>query len=290
MRTPRSPATADIGSSRLLAWTQPDEPDGIYSQVPYQTIQQQYNTWKSVDPSRKVLINFVGATCSGLGGMFCQYDTRTNESGVTWYRKYAAGADWLSADTYPVNNGGSLTDIRNEVKALKQIDSNKPSFVYIESGDYNTSDSHPGPSADQFRGEVWSAIINGVRGIFYFTARVTPSFQFDVTSPAVATEMTKQHATITQLSQVLQGTINPSSIGATVPSPLEVGWRNAPSGKYFMVLNLSASTLSGQVTSLTGTGLASSATVYGENRNVSISGGKITDNFGPYAVHIYQVQ
>ena len=34
---------------------------------------------------------------------------------------------------------------------------------------------------------------------------------------------------------------------------------------------------------------AASATVYGENRTVPISGNTITDSFGPYAVHIYRV-
>ena len=32
------------------------------------------------------------------------------------------------------------------------------------------------------------------------------------------------------------------------------------------------------------------ATVYGESRSVSLSGGSFTDTFGPYALHIYVVQ
>jgi hypothetical protein len=48
-----------------------------------------------------------------------------------------------------------------------------------------------------------------------------------------------------------------------------------------------ASTLSTQLTvsSLTN----GTATVYGENRTVPVSGGVITDNFNPWAVHIYQI-
>jgi hypothetical protein len=53
--------------------------------------------------------------------------------------------------------------------------------------------------------------------------------------------------------------------------------------------HLSARAVSHQAIRLRGIGSAASATVYGENRTVPISGSTITDNFGPYAVHIYQV-
>ena len=56
------------------------------------------------------------------------------------------------------------------------------------------------------------------------------------------------------------------------------------------MLNLSPRAVSHhQAIRLRGIGSAASATVYGENRTVPISGSTITDNFGPYAVHIYQV-
>jgi len=50
----------------------------------------------------------------------------------------------------------------------------------------------------------------------------------------------------------------------------------------------SAAALSTQITvsGLTGT---QTATVYGENRSVSVSNGALTDNFNPWAVHIYQI-
>ncbi len=56
-----------------------------------------------------------------------------------------------------------------------------------------------------------------------------------------------------------------------------------------LVLNLSPPAGSHQTIALSGIGSATSATVYGENRTVPISSNTITDNFGPYAVHIYQV-
>jgi hypothetical protein len=119
--------------------------------------------------------------------------------------------------------------------------------------------------------------------------QVSPSFKYDVTPPAVAAEMTRQDATITKLAGVLQGTINPPSLRAAAPPPLQAAWRTSSGHSYFFVLNLSPTAVSHQIIALSGIGSATSATVYGENRTVEISNNTITDNFGPYAVHIYQV-
>jgi hypothetical protein len=284
IRAPASSPASDASDKNLLAWAQPDEPDGIDSQVPYSTIQSTYATWKAIDPSMNVYINFVGD--------LNQYDLTTNESGIAWYQKYAAGADWISADKYPVNEGegNNIGIIGTTVDTLHEIAGTKPVFAFIESGNYNTTDGYPTITAPQFNGEVWDAIIHGVRGIWYFPEQITPSFAYDVTPAAVATQMTSDDATITALSSVLQGTINPTSIGATVSSPLQVAWRSASGQDYFFVLNVSASTENNQTINLSGIGSATSATVYGENRTVPITNDTITDSFAPYAVHIYEVE
>jgi hypothetical protein len=208
---------------------------------------------------------------------------------MAWYEQYVGGANWIIADLYPVNfgDGSDLGQIGQEVAALHQIAGSKPVFVFIESGAFYSS--NPVITANQFRGEVWEAIIHGARGIFYFPIQLKPKFSYDVTPAAVATEMTAQDATITKLASVLQGTINPSSLGATASSPLQVAWRSSSGQSYFFVLNLSNAAVSHQVIKLRGVGSAASASVYGENRTVSISKDTITDNFGPYAVHIYQI-
>jgi hypothetical protein len=281
IRAPASNPAIDVGDKNLLAWAQSDQPDGITSQVPYATIQSTYKTWKGIDPKIPVYIN--------LNGQFNQYDVTTKASGVSWYQQYAAGANWITADLYPVNSGqgDDLGLIGQEVTALRQIAGNKPVFVFIESGAYDSG--NPVITSSQFRGEVWEAIIHGVRGIFYFPVQVSPTFAYDVTPAAVATEMTTQDATIAKLASVLQGAINPSSLGAAASSPLQVAWRSSSGQSYFFVLNLSNATVSKQTIKLRGIGSAKSATVYGENRTVSISKDTITDNFGPYAVHIYQI-
>jgi hypothetical protein len=281
MREPSDNPASDVGIKNLIAWDQPDEPDGIDTQVPYTTIDSDYNSWKAIDPSLPVYINFTG----GLD----QYNIKDpSQNGPSWYEQYVAGADWITSDDYPVNDGQPLTIIGTEVAALKAISGGKPVFVFIETGAYDSS--NPVITANQFNGEFWQAIIAGVRGIWYFPIQVTPTFSFDVTPAAVATQMTADDATVTQLASAIQGTVNPTSIGATVSSPLQVGWRSASGSDYFIVLNLSNNTENNEAIKLSGIGSATSATVYGENRSVQISGNSITDNFAPYAEHIYQVQ
>ena len=281
IRAPAGNPASDARDGHLLAWALPDEPDDVTSQVPYAKIQRTYRAWKRIDPRVPVYIN--------LNGQFNQHDVTTNASGASWYHQYVRGANWITSDLYPVNSGegNDLGVIGQEVTQLRQLAGSKPVFVFIESGAYAAG--NPVITPDQFRGEVWEAIIHGARGIFYFPVQVTPHFNYDVTPPAVAAEMTKQDATITKLADVLQGTINPPSLGATAPSPLQVAWRSSAGHSYFFVLNLSPRAVNHQTIALRGIGSATSATVYGENRAVKISGNAITDNFGPYAVHIYQI-
>ena len=286
MREPSSSPASDVKVKNLIAWNQPDEPDGINSQVPYATIQSNYTSWRAAWqtanpslPPPPVYINFT----SGLN----QFDLKTNESGPAWYEKYVAGADWITSDNYPVNEHDPLSIITTEVNNLRNIAGGKPVFVFLETTAYNTA--NPLINANQFNGEFWEAIIAGARGIWYFPLQVSPTFAFDTTPAAVAAQMTTDDALATQLAPVIQGPVNPGGISATVSSPLIAGWRSAPSGKYFFILNLSANAVNNATVTLSGIGSAASAAVYGENRTIPISSSKITDNFTPYQVHIYQV-
>ena len=282
IRAPSSDPARDAANRHLLAWALQDQPDDIGSaQVPYAKIQRTYRAWKGAAPSIPVYINF--------NGQFNQYDNSTRASGLSWYQEYAQGANWITADLYPVNSGegDDLGLIGQEVNELRQIAGAKPVFAFIESGAYDAKDPVITPA--QFRGEVWEAIIHGVRGIFYFPVQVSPTFSYDVTPPAVAAEMTRQDATITKLARVLQGGIDPPALGATAPAPLQVAWRSSAGRDYFFVLNLSDATARDQAIHLSGTGSAASAAVYGEHRSVPVSGGTITDSFGPYAIHIYEI-
>jgi hypothetical protein len=291
IRGPRPDTATDLADKWLLALNQTDEPDGINSQVPASQLQKIYTAWKTTMPERSVYINLVGALNQyDISGACADKTYRDScPSGDSWYAHYVAAADWISGDRYPVNSGEPLAEIGSMVDHLRQLAGDKPTFAFIETGDYDTTDRNPGPTADQLRDEVWSAIIHGVRGIWYFPERVTPTFDYDVTPDPVAAELTRQDALITKLSAVLQTTIDPGGLSAKPPSSLEAGWRSVPGAKYVFVLNQTDRTVDNQFIKLTGVGNATQASVYDENRAVDISRGGITDSFAPYAVHIYQI-
>ncbi len=279
IRTPAANPATDVGNRHLLAWALPDQPDDVTAQMPYQAIAQLSRTWKRTDPGMPVYINF--------NGQFDQHDVRTQDGGLSWYGLYAASADWLTADLYPVNagRGADLSSIGQEVAELRKLGGTKPVFVFIESGAYDAG--NPVITPGQFRGEIWQAIISGARGIFYFPVQVSPTFAYDVTPPAVAFVMRRQDRIITGLASVLQGPIDPAPLRGTAPGPLRVAWRSSAGQSYFFVLNASPQTLNNQRIRLRGIGSAKTATVYGENRIVRITHDTITDDFGPFTVHIY---
>ena len=119
--------------------------------------------------------------------------------------------------------------------------------------------------------------------------RSRPTSSYDVTPPAVAAEMTRQDATITKLAGVLQGTINPSVTGRDRAGAAAGGLAELSRPQLLFRAQPVAPGGWPSDDRLRGIGSAASATVYGENRTVPISSSTITDNFGPYAVHIYQV-
>ncbi len=282
---PTTPAN-DIGKPNLLAWHQADEPETSSPVISASAIVNQYNSWKQVDPTRAVSLNFNGGSLIDQQGGYCD---------LTCYASYLQGADWAMSDIYPVsgwNQPNSLAWVGQSVDTLYSLAPNKPIMQFIEVAYQNLpwcGQSCQAPTPEQFRGEFWDAIIHGARGVFIFPEQPYNPFIFDNTTPSMDAEITTQFNTAKTLGSVLQGTINPIGMAATVSSPLEVSWRNYNGHQYIFVLNASYNAKSGQTIVLTGIGSATQATVYGESRTVPISSGVITDDFGPHAIHIYQI-
>jgi hypothetical protein len=244
------------------------------------TLKSNYQSWKAVDPNRPVYLNFGGSDLIVTG------------------QDYATAiqyCDWVSEDVYPYTavdwNPQLVGDPTAVGQALDKISSytDKPKLAWIETNDINP-DTHPaGPTPAQVRVMIWNAINHGARGLIYWTEQLSP-WVVDATPAPVADELAVQNATITALSTVLQDKINPGTVHASTPAvPIDLGWRDTPTGKYFFAVNTGSASLSHVSIALTGIGSASSASVYSESRSVSISGGALVDDFAPYDVHIYVV-
>lgn len=306
IRRPLSSPAADIGNTTLLAWAQDDEPDAAGAGITnLSSFVANYNLWKSIDPSRPVYLNFAGPdVITAVGGptdpppAWCpgpDYNCSTVANHVDYIEQ---GLDWVSNDIYPFTGWlpdegrrGDPTYVADPVDRLRSW-TNKPEFCFIETSNQYFVPTGTGITPGALRAEIWIAIISGVRGYVFFPQVVaavggTPST--DGTPPDVVAEMIVQNGIVTQLATTLQGPINPPTLAATVPSPMQAGWRDTTGATYFFVVNPQSSTVSNARITLTGVGSATSATVFNESRSVTLSSGSLTDTFGPYAVHIYVV-
>lgn len=263
----------------LLAWSQMDEPDangGLSRNLP--GLSSRYASLTALAGHPPVYLNVGGSDLIA-----------TNQP----YQQAFAQADWVANDIYPVAGflddqfmRGDLTLVGKALDKFAEVATDKPRFAWIET---NNLLGQGDPTPAQVRAEIWIAIVHGARGILYFQEQVEPTFDLLSTSAAVRTEMGKQHAAITQLSAILQGAINPPSMGASAVAPLEVGWRQSISGRYIIAVNSSPSTLSTAAVTLTGLVGAQAAMVWGESRMIPVVNGRVVDEFAPYARHIYVI-
>ena len=168
------------------------------------------------------------------------------------YPGYIGATDWVSSGTYPISGWNRPDDLDVSGRTLdrfENLSNGAPQFAIIESSDQLgswTAPGSPGPNAQQVRAETWDAIIHGAKGIIYFPQSLTPTFNYDNTPPDIAAEITTQNARITSIGQALVSQIDPPTLGFTGGAPLEATWRVFNGQKYYVVLNMSAQTLTNQ--------------------------------------------
>lgn len=206
---------AEANDPHLLAYEQPDEPDGGGNQPP-DAIVANYTAWKQLAPTKPVLLNFDG--------------WKTQWRPVADYVEYCKGGDWLAFDYYVINRGEGPDHIPVLGERLDKLrewsggpNSGKKLFLFIECSDQNlkvqdwlhTPENQPHgeqqaakmrcPTPDEMRAEIDVALKHGVSGIIYFPDRVGKNWEaFDAVPPELVTAMTQVNAKLT---------------GAAVPTP-----------------------------------------------------------------------
>ncbi len=286
---------AHVGDPIVFGWTQQDEPDnaqpidgGYGPCVAPSTIQGIYATFTSKDPSRPVFLNVGQAvavpTWPGRGSCSAQPQD---------YPKYFQGADIVSFDVYPVNDGYDLGVVAKGVDFLGQSAGYaKPVWNWIECTGINGPSGKPTPA--QVKAEVWMSIIHGSMGIGYFVHQFAPTFDeralLDdaVMKPAVAAI----NAQITSLAPVLNTPPLKAAASATSSAAgesIDVMARRSAGATYVFAVAMGSTPATGsfQVTKLPA---AATADVLGESRQIPVSGGAFTDTFAGWGVHLYRIQ
>jgi hypothetical protein len=288
IRAARPDAARDDAEPNLLAFTGPDEPE-IAGHAPA-AITDEYTRLKRSAPSKPYLINLAGASVLAgtppADGVSCQ-GAGISSADTACLDRYIDSADWISHDIYPVNTHQPIATIGATLDLLRQRSGTRPQFAYIEATDL-WSDGVVA-SADQFRGEIWHAIIHGARGISYFVVDVpAPTAKPDAVPPHLVDEMTVQNERITQLAPVLQAPIDPPGVGVTVAAPLEATWRQAGGKTYLVVLNQSDGPVADARIDVLGARLPLAVSAWEEDRALRTSANGFADSFDPYEVHVYE--
>lgn len=169
----------------IAAWMHGDEPDnaqplpdgkGYGPPIPPARIVEEYERMRASDPSRPVLLNLgQGVAWDNWFGR----GERTNHPED--YAGYAKGGDIISFDIYPAVHvspevAGKLEFVAKGVQRLKNwTQGRKPVWACIECSRIDNPNAKPTP--DQIRAEVWMALIEGARGLIYFTHQFQPEFR-----------------------------------------------------------------------------------------------------------------
>lgn len=221
VRVPVGALAADDVTPHLLAWNQPDEPEG--TGVLPAACAANYAAWKAINPRRPVFMNLDGSRVLGIQGGLTQAS----------YKPFLPCGDWFGSDIYPVTCWGRSDWIDRPGLAAATLlawTGGKPQLAFIE-----TSNQRIGPSQQatplQVRYEVWHAVVSGCAGIVYFPQQFNP-FNFDGTSPDVVAEIGSLNSDLAAVGQYLAGA-KQISVGAGY----ECVTRQWPAGTFTLLVN-----------------------------------------------------
>jgi hypothetical protein len=231
----------------VVGFQQPDEPDMSNHNTPGAIFQAGYETWKAKAPNLPVFCSFSGS------------DITNNASKMHLvYDKWSPYCDVMSEDWYLISrNADRYFPPNHKATALKLLQATYPGKQYwsiVEASDQKINcpaelrtDSKPregrAPTADEFRAEVWSAVIHGATGIAYFPQEIGTNcalgkfggFRFDAMTPDLIAEMIKVNAMITKNAEIL---LSPGK-KLDAPVPFLVAERTYLGKVYRLVLNYS---------------------------------------------------
>jgi hypothetical protein len=286
---------ANLSEPTIIGWMHDDEPDnaqpdgqgGYGPCVDPKVIQAKYAGWKSKDATRPIYLNL------GRGVSDINWVGRGVCTGKTeMYPEYAKGADVLSYDIYPVNDGDNkLWMVADGIDNLRKWASyKKPVWNWIESTPF---DGGTAPTPDQVRAEIWMSLVHGSLGIGYFAHIFKPGFIEAglLADSAMSQAVSAINQQITALAPVLN---TPSVEDGVVTStsnaqvPVHTMVKRSGGATYLFAVAMRPG---GTTASFTPTCVQASASVevLGESRTLSLDGGTFSDSFGDFAVHLYRI-
>ena len=244
----------------LLCWYISDEPNGY--KIPPETLEEIYNAVKANDPWHPVSIVFMAPFRSSL--------------------KYEKALDIVMADPYPVPDlpVSMVGDVTGQLKA--EFRGKKPVWIDVQAFGGGEIWSRE-PTIQEIRSMTWQSIIKGATGIQYF---VRQGLNYFPKSSAMWGECGRMALEVAELTPWLlsdeetlpvesypQNIITSSKIHDGKLIVMAVNRKNEPVRTTIRINGVYNTT----------------ANVIFENRKVSVIGGVIEDQIGPFGSQVYLI-
>ena len=292
----------DKNNDVIIGWMHGDEPDnsqalpdgkGWGSPVDPKVIQTHYQKIVDTDPTRPVLLNL------GWGvGWDGWYGRGPRTGHPEDYAEYVKGCDIASFDIYPLSHEKPKDAIYGKAEVVafgvdrlrKWAGPERPVWNCIECTRIGNPDYMPKPH--MVRNQVWMSLVHGSQGLVYFVHQFKPT-------PVEAgifldKEMTSAVGEINYQIQSLASMLNSPTLNdlAEVKSSeadASIDTMVKREGKTLYVFAVSMRNKASKATVTLKQGKFAGAEVLGESRTIRISGNTFSDNFTPYAVHLYKI-
>ena len=291
-----------LDDSTIIGWMHGDEPDNAQSlgegkgygpPVPPEKIVAEYNNFRALDPSRPVMLNL---------GQGVAWDNWIGRGPRTHhpedYPEYVSGCNIASFDIYPVIHSstevaGKLSFVARGVERLVNwAGTNRIVWNCIEC----TRIDNPTAKAtrQQVRCEVWLSLIHGSRGLIYFVHEWKPRFNESalLDDPEMLAAVTAINRQITPLAPVLnRPTVEGTTSVICKPKDTSVAiMEKQKDGEFYLFaagmrdITVTATFI---IKNLSG---RQSVEVLDESRTLTAENGVFTDQFTPWAVHLYRIK
>ena len=212
------------------------------------------------------------------------------------YRDYLRGCDIASFDIYPASHeeasiAGNLWYVPQGVDRLRRWgEGRKGVWCCIETTGINNPTRRPTPQ--EVRSEVWMALIHGAKGIIYFAHEFKPKFIEAglLADEEMARGVAALNRQILDLAPVLNapdvaGGAEVTSAGGRVPVDFLVKQHAGQTYVFAVAMRGDETTATFQVPG----GGDARVEVIGEGRSIGSTGGRWSDRFAGYQVHLYRV-
>ncbi|MBN2581743.1 MAG: hypothetical protein JXL80_01655 [Planctomycetes bacterium] len=253
-------------------------------------LKARYKAVKKADPKHPVVLMYSGGQIvSGLRNFGW-----TKPTPEKWYMEASRQCDILYHDLFPVanNTAEDLKQIADATRLLKKYaDGKKHLWVAVDAGDRKrwTTKSHA-PTAAEIRNELWQAIVNGAHGLGFDYTSWKPTWASIRMDPAAEKQLGPELATIQELKEVFllgKATV-PATVNADNKDAVQIMAREHGGKTYVFAVNVEPKACKAEF-ALEGV-KAAKAKVIGEERTVELSGGRFSDAFDTYAVHLYEIE